>query len=550
MRPKAPKKSYIKSKNYTSRARETEGVVFTQKSTAEIMIQEALQARLRQSFPDLSTGRLQHFFDGELSQSTGAGVVREILRWRFLDPAVGEGIFLASIQNIIPGLVRKYSLSLPDNWRRTHLSGYDIDRNMVERCKARLSSPVTLFQSDFLLDKPHNLQPDIIIANPPYVRQELIDKKYKHKLIEKTRSLFSAEGIGISARSDLYLYFILHGLYQLKQNGVLTMIIPNGWMDNDYGTSLRQLLLHHFQICSILDQSRRHFDEEVNTVILTVCKQKPAAKRKIVCRTDDHKTTVVSSELKSINLGWYGSIFRTPDWLREFILSSPRLVTLESLFQIQTGIITGNNKRYYSEVRRSDNDIPAIRSPKMVSKLMVSEKEISTWIQSVGVPYKIRRAPILWPDLRGSKHWVVWNRDNLPYEHTFYGLLPRENQPVNLNMILMLNSTWVWLMMELYGRKNLGGGALRMVKRDLVHLPVPSLRSIDIPPRVVQSLIRRPVYSWRDELDRDDRARLDEAVFAYLGISDRLNSCRNVLKSLMTWREKKAGIPRAAQGTA
>jgi len=122
---------------------------------------------------------------------------------------------------------------------------------------------------------------DIIIGNPPYVRQEKIEdptgkikdkKEYKKCLQEMVRidfpNDFSAK-TKINAQSDLYTYFYIRGLRLLNKNGVHTFICSNSWLDVGYGAWLQNFLLKRCPIKYIIDNhAQRSFGvADVNTII-------------------------------------------------------------------------------------------------------------------------------------------------------------------------------------------------------------------------------------------------------------------------------------------
>lgn len=75
---------------------------------------------------------------------------------------------------------------------------------------------------------------DIVIGNPPYVRQEAI-KDIKPALKEEFGPFFKGT-------ADLYTYFYKRGIELLKPGGVLAYITPNKFMSTAYGDKTRQLL--------------------------------------------------------------------------------------------------------------------------------------------------------------------------------------------------------------------------------------------------------------------------------------------------------------------
>ena len=142
---------------------------------------------------------------------------------------------------------------------------------------------------------------DIVIGNPPYVRQENIadpklpredittenKKAYKAKLARSVYQAFPrffgykrkndirpedpsiAVSHKLNAQSDLYIYFYFHGLSLLNSKGSFCFITSNSWLDVGYGKDLQEFLLKHCRIRQIIDnQSRRSFaSADVNTVI-------------------------------------------------------------------------------------------------------------------------------------------------------------------------------------------------------------------------------------------------------------------------------------------
>jgi len=123
---------------------------------------------------------------------------------------------------------------------------------------------------------------DIVIGNPPYVRQEKIappnmlqreitnelKKEYKEKLIRSVKTQFKSI-TKIDKKSDYYIYFYFHGLSLLNKRGTFCFITSNSWLDVGYGKDLQEFLLKYVPIIAIYDnQVKRSFEHaDINTVI-------------------------------------------------------------------------------------------------------------------------------------------------------------------------------------------------------------------------------------------------------------------------------------------
>lgn len=130
---------------------------------------------------------------------------------------------------------------------------------------------------------------DIVVGNPPYVRQEKIADpqgpanqsvaargEYKRKLQRSVYTAYpeyfgdpSRPTVAIGARSDLYVYFYFHALSLLNSRGAFCFVTSNSWLDVGYGKELQEFLARQLPIHMILDnQVKRSFaNADVNTVI-------------------------------------------------------------------------------------------------------------------------------------------------------------------------------------------------------------------------------------------------------------------------------------------
>jgi type I restriction-modification system DNA methylase subunit len=86
---------------------------------------------------------------------------------------------------------------------------------------------------------------DVVLANPPYVRQELI-KDLKPQLAKVYCDIYCGT-------ADLYCYFYGRGLQLLKSGGMLSYISSNKWLRANYGTNLRSAISRTCSVSSITD---------------------------------------------------------------------------------------------------------------------------------------------------------------------------------------------------------------------------------------------------------------------------------------------------------
>ena len=96
---------------------------------------------------------------------------------------------------------------------------------------------------------------DVVIGNPPYIRQEAFsaDKPYLQQHYQTA-----------AGTADLFVYFVERGMNVLAQNGQFIYILPNKWMRAGYGKNLRNWV-GQFSIESIVDFGDLPVFEEATT---------------------------------------------------------------------------------------------------------------------------------------------------------------------------------------------------------------------------------------------------------------------------------------------
>jgi len=106
----------------------------------------------------------------------------------------------------------------------------------------RQNTSATFFDPEWMFGLTRGF--DIVIANPPYVRQEQI-RALKPRL--------EAQYNAYTGTADLYVYFYERGVNLLREGGVLTYISSNKYFRAGYGQKLRRLLANSLTIHQLID---------------------------------------------------------------------------------------------------------------------------------------------------------------------------------------------------------------------------------------------------------------------------------------------------------
>jgi len=170
-----------------------------------------------------------------------------------IDPACGDGALLVSIGKQLDAISKKY-----------RLQGYDTNNDYLQSAEKYLSENIKtkseLINEDFLekidiepIQQTLNFEgeniavnnfADIVIANPPYVRTQVLGAD-KAQLLAKKYSL--------KGRVDLYYPFLIAMTHALKENGIVGVITSNRYLFTKSGNSVRKFLFENYDILEVID---------------------------------------------------------------------------------------------------------------------------------------------------------------------------------------------------------------------------------------------------------------------------------------------------------
>lgn len=204
---------------------------------------------------------------------------------------------------------------------------------------------------------------DVVIGNPPYVRQEFISniKDYLKQHYEV-----------YNGSADLYTYFVEKGVELTKQNGYLSMIFPNKFMRARYGKSLRGYLTKT-EMLKLIDFGDLPIFQDAVTYPFILTLKKKVAQRHLIeaCNVKELDIANLNSylekesfELNSESLtdeSWYLADSTKTDLVSKIKEAGISLKDYTNS-PIYSGIKTGYNKAFIIDKNQKDELIKADKS--------------------------------------------------------------------------------------------------------------------------------------------------------------------------------------------
>jgi len=136
-----------------------------------------------------------------------------------LDPAVGFGSLL---------------INFLDN--KNKIISVEKDKTIYKQIKKYFPKKIKIFNTDFFnLNKSYKF--DGIIANPPYIRFQ--KRKLNKSIFQRYDKITNLK---LSRLSNIYILFCIDLIERLKKKGRAAIIIPNEWMNANFGDSFKTYL--------------------------------------------------------------------------------------------------------------------------------------------------------------------------------------------------------------------------------------------------------------------------------------------------------------------
>jgi len=172
---------------------------------------------------------------------------------------------------LIASLNSKYAKPLNDLLNEiTNLFNQKLDEKFVEEHKIKLENLKKIKTFHWIFEFPEVFLDkggfDVVIGNPPYLRQESIgiEKAYFGSLYPEV----------YEGTADYCVYFVENSLNVLKEKGYHSFIITNKWLRARYGKKLRKYLAKEVSIKKLIDfNGVRVFKGATNDVLIYIIKK-------------------------------------------------------------------------------------------------------------------------------------------------------------------------------------------------------------------------------------------------------------------------------------
>lgn len=419
---------------------------------------------------------------------------------------------------------------------------------------------------------------DIVIGNPPYVeaRNSLLKEEYKDILQEQVKTyIINTKPMVIPRGSDLLAYFVLKSLCLLSDNGYSCLLTQNSWLSTEYGRHLCKNLIENCNVLRVIDSDFKYFDTiQINTVISLMTLSGNTSNyinfEVFNSKFGDYQHIDVKREKK---ICYSDKSLRTYKWDLFFsdfdiIKYIDRIKIEGALYSQNKGISFGQglnmvpikyyNKENIDQYKLSKSCISHVFSTIDGAQFvlvdtnyyLVKESDRSDMNECnklSTVNLSKRRIPLFILPRGIGRHFSAYNSIKS------YSLSNVEiycnwdiSQDEVLRLWLFTNSSLFWLIREIQGRKNLGGGMLKAEAIDLKGIPLYyNFKLNDVTRSIYRDLSQRQALDTLKEIQTREHKLIDDVVSDYFGFSrDESESIRSTLSKVIERRSQKSKKPK------
>jgi type I restriction-modification system DNA methylase subunit len=301
----------------------------------------------------------------------------------------GLNDLLEQVQNGIANLEKKYKTLEASGWNKKDAKQY---KDLLEQ-EAKLEDVKRDLWNDeatlpFFLYRLHFNDVfatkggfDVVVANPPYVRQELI-KEQKPELAVSYTDVYAGT-------ADLFVYFFARAFDIMTHNGQLSFITPNKFMRAKYGTKLRGYLANKVRLQTLIDFGDLPIFDATTYPMITIANKHDSQDNTIkvleITSLADSETlaqaTTRAFDLDQHTLSSDGWQLSSPDIraLMDKLKQSGQPLKAYVNDAIHYGIKTGLNKAFIIDEAKRDELIATDPKSAEVIKPYLRGRDIKRW---------------------------------------------------------------------------------------------------------------------------------------------------------------------------
>ena len=258
---------------------------------------------------------------------------------RFADPSIGSGSFFSA------------ALAVFGSKRISSAVGVELDPAFADAARNLwTNAKLEVVHGDFtrlVATGSCPPAPNVILANPPYVRHHHMNREDKERL---QGLAFKMTGVEVSGLAGLYVYFLLLATAWMEDGGIAAWLIPSEFMDVNYGMALKGFLADRVTLIRAhrFDPDDVQFgDALVSSVVLVFRKTPPAAAHTVDFSyggtlAEPHARDLIPRERLRESRKW--TVYPSHAKNDRHTLSDSNGPMLGDFFRVQRGIATGCNK--------------------------------------------------------------------------------------------------------------------------------------------------------------------------------------------------------------
>ncbi len=524
-------------------------------------------------------------------------------RGRLLDPACGDGAFLAAARQAGVAAER--------------LFGVELDPAAAEACAARVPG-ARIERGDLFAVAADGEGFDVVVGNPPYVRTERMSAAQKQRVRARLADDWPDAPPHLIdrlvGRGDLAAACVLRALRLARPGARIALVLSSALLHADHAAPLWELVGRHGCVRALVDApAERWFaDAAVNALIVVIERggepapvrvarlRVPTAVAADRVRGDGDLDAVADVRLVPADrpARWAAALRAEAAWFELERVAGPALVPLGELATVRRGITSGANEVFYLSRDRARALgiepallMPLVRVPRERADAAIAVDPDTTShvvLAAPADPEALARHP-------GAARWLEANaaaavrtmlRARSPWwalsieparlflakayaarfvqrlaprpiacDQRVYAVDPRPGTDVEL-LAAVLDSTFTALAIESLGRASMGQGALEQTVSQAAALPVIDPRRLDeagarAARAALDAMATRPIGTVAAERSAADRGRLDRAVAAAApGAAALLGAVHDALVASVARRHQRARSVTSSSTTA